>query len=273
MYLSLHMMYLCIWWHIIWCWNMEFFMSTVAHFFFKSHISPWSYSLSHSYLYSILFLTLLYILPLFTQLGCVCLPRFSLFCFLFVYLWCGFLVLLFVCYFCDLVFLLLLVLFCFAETARLSQYSHISLLVNKEIRRIHLCRLDSKNTKPTIIQMQKIRCKQFVELARFERVMTTRAEFHFNWVYTFSATPRSLRIWATHPPRETGCDPAPPAQLCWSSDSSFLHMQSHELKLDSNKANLTVEGHRLDKLPVPSMPWRPCTNLCFVLLNINYIAK
>ena len=63
----------------------------------------------------------------------------------------------------------------------------------------------------------------FVELARCERVMTTRAEFHFSWVYTFSATPRSLRIWAPVPPRETGCDPALPAQLCWSSGSSFPH--------------------------------------------------
>ena len=41
------------------------------------------------------------------------------------------------------------------------------------------------------------------------------------------------------------------------------YTQYHELKLDSNKANLTVEGHRLDNLPVPSMPWRPCPNLCF----------
>jgi len=48
-------------------------------------------------------------------------------------------------------------------------------------------------------------------------------------------------------------------------------MQHQELKLDSNKANLTVEGHRLYNLPVPSMPsWRPCTNLCFFLLEINY---
>ena len=53
---------------------------------------------------------------------------------------------------------------------------------------------------------------------------STRAEFHFSWVYNFSATPRSLRIWATHPPRETGCDPEPPAQLCWSSSSSFPHI-------------------------------------------------
>ena len=76
---------------------------------------------------------------------------------------------------------------------RLSQYLHISLLANKEIRRQHLYRLDPKSTKSTIIQMQK-HCKQFVKLARCERVMTTRAEFHFSWVYTFSAMPRSLRI-------------------------------------------------------------------------------
>jgi len=71
---------------------------------------------------------------------------------------------------------------------------------------------------------RKKHCKQFVELARCERVMTTRAEFHFSWVYTFFATPRSLRIWATHPQRETGCDSAPPAQLCWTSSSSFPSM-------------------------------------------------
>jgi len=42
-------------------------------------------------------------------------------------------------------------------------------------------------------------------------------------------------------------------------------MQHHKLKLDSNKANSTAEEHRLDNLPVPSMPWRPCTNLFFLL--------
>ena len=102
-------------------------------------------SLSH--LYSIL-LTLLFIFPLLTQLGfdcfvCLCIyDLVFLFCCLFVY-------------FCDLVFTLLLVFFCFAGTAHLSQYSHISLLANKEIRRQHLYRLDPKSTKSTIIQMQK----------------------------------------------------------------------------------------------------------------------
>jgi len=60
-----------------------------------------------------------------------------------------------------------------------------------------------------------------VGLARCERVMTTREELHFSWVYTFSATRRSLRTWAPVPPRETCCDPALPAQLCLPSGSSF----------------------------------------------------
>jgi len=50
-------------------------------------------------------------------------------------------------------------------------------------------------------------------------------------------------------------------------------MQHHELKLDSYKANLTVEGHWLDNLPVPSMPWRPCTNFCFFSSWILITAK
>ena len=136
------------------------------------------------------------------------------------------LVFLFCClfvYFCDLVFSLLLVFFCFAGTARLSQYSHISLLANKEIRsNTSTDWIPRVSNKPS--SKCKKHCKHFVKLARCERVMTTRAEFHFSWVYTFSATPRSLRIWTTHPPRETGCDPAPPAQLCWSSSSSFPHI-------------------------------------------------
>ena len=53
--------------------------------------------------------------------------------------------------------------------------------------------------------------------------------FYCSWVYTFSATPRSLRTWAPVPPRETGCDRAPPAQLCWSSGSSFPHRLSDSI--------------------------------------------
>jgi len=48
--------------------------------------------------------------------------------------------------------------------------------------------------------------------------MTTRAEFLSSWLYAISATPRSLRIWAPDPPRESGCDQH---SLCWSSGSSF----------------------------------------------------
>ena len=90
-----------------------------------------------------LFLTLLYLLPWCTQLGCVCLPRFWLFCLLFMYLWFRFLVLLFV-YICDLVFLLLLVFFCFAGTAsqvksclhcKYSEVKHMS--INKACNKQH----------------------------------------------------------------------------------------------------------------------------------------
>ena len=54
----------------------------------------------------------------------------------------------------------------------------------------------------------------------------------------------------------------------WELLPTYMH--HYELKLDSNKANLTAEGHRLDNLPVPSMPSRPRTDLCFFQLNINY---
>ena len=108
----------------VWCWNIKFFMSTVyhfispvAHFFFKLHISLWTYSLLpqpslfHAF-------NILYILPLVTQVGCVCLPRFSLFC-LFVYLLFDFLVLLFVCVFLWFGFLVAagVLLFCRNSTS------------------------------------------------------------------------------------------------------------------------------------------------------------
>jgi len=70
----------------------------------------------------------------------------------------------------------------------------------------HLTSGEQRNSKATSLQTgfqeyqtnhhpnAKKHCKQFVELASCERVMTTRAEFHFSWVYTFSARPRSFRI-------------------------------------------------------------------------------
>jgi len=48
-----------------------------------------------------------------------------------------------------------------------------------------------------------------------ERVMETRAEFHFSWVYTFSAIFSSLRNWSNHDRYQSRS--SPPAQLCWSS--------------------------------------------------------
>ena len=48
-------------------------------------------------------------------------------------------------------------------------------------------------------------------------------------------------------------------------DSRSCLFLSTSMIASSIKANLTAEGHRLDNLPVPSMPWRPCTNLCFFL--------
>jgi len=44
------------------------------------------------------------------------------------------------------------------------------------------------------------------------------------------------------------------------------------LKLDSITAYLVVQGHKLDKIPVPSMPQRLCTNLLF-LVSMQIIAK
>jgi len=75
---------------------------------------------------------------------------------------------------------------------------------------------------------------------------------------------------SSHPPREIVA-----TQHSWRNCVDHLAALSHiyatpRVELDSNKANLTVEGHRLDNLPVPSMPWRPCTDFCFFLLNINY---
>jgi len=144
--------------------------------------------------------------------------------YVFVHLWFGFLVLLFVCAFLCFGFLVAagFILFCRNSTFFPS------------IPTYHFWRTKkfegntSTDWIPRVPNQPSFKCKknfkQFVELARCERVMTTQAEFHFSWIYTFSATRRSLLIWATHPPRETGCDAALPAQLCWSSSSSFPYI-------------------------------------------------
>ena len=56
-----------------------------------------------------------------------------------------------------------------------------------------------------------------------ERVMETQAEFHFSWVYTFSATLSSLRNWANNSRYRFT-----PAQLCWSSSRLQL-LQNYNL--------------------------------------------
>ena len=59
-----------------------------------------------------------------------------------------------------------------------------------------------------------------------ERVMETRAEFRFSWVYTFSATLSSLRNWANND--RYRLRPSTPAQLCWSSSRLQL-LQNYNL--------------------------------------------
>ena len=172
-------------------------------------------------------LTLLHILPLLPQLGCVCLPRFWLFrlcIYDLVFLFCCLFV-----YLCDLVFSLLLFFFVLQEHRVFPSIpTYHFWQTNKFEGNTSTDWIPRVSNQPS--SKCKKHCKQFVELARCERVMTTQAKFHFGWFYTFSATPRSLRMWApcsfaaTHPPRETGCDPAPPAQLCWSSSTSFPHV-------------------------------------------------
>ena len=53
-----------------------------------------------------------------------------------------------------------------------------------------------------------------------------RAEFHFSWVYTFSATLSSLRNWANND--RYRLRPSTPAQLCWSS-SRVQPIQNYNL--------------------------------------------
>ena len=59
-----------------------------------------------------------------------------------------------------------------------------------------------------------------------ERVMETRAKFHFSWVYIFSATLSSLRNWANND--RYRLRPSTPAQLCWSS-SRLQPLQNYNL--------------------------------------------
>ena len=93
------------------------------------------------------------------------------------------------------------------------------------------------------------RCKHLLSLPDAKGLWQP-GEFHFSWVYTFFATLRSLRIWSPVPPIETGCDPALPAQLCWSSGSSFPHRLSDTMQICfAVHLNRPVKRQRLDNLP------------------------
>ena len=95
-------------------------------------------------------------------------------------------------YFCDLVFSLLLVSFVLQE-------QHVF----PSIPTYHFWRtkIFEGNTSTDWIQRVpnqpsskcKKHCKQFLEPPRCERVMTTQAEFHFSWVYTFSTNSSTER--------------------------------------------------------------------------------
>ena len=94
--------------------------------------------------------------------------------------------------------------------------------------------------------------------------MITRAEFHFVWVYTFSATPRFYGNWS---PDHTERGRFRPSTSCatvliiWQLIP--MHMQHHVLKLVSNKAN---------SLRLPQFP-AVLALVCFSCWNANFIAK
>ena len=92
----------------------------------------------------------MYILPLLTQLSCVYLPRFWLFC-LFVYLWFGFLVLLFVCVFLWFGFLVAAGFLLFCRNSTFPVFPHITSCEQRNSKATPL----QIGSKPTIIEMQK----------------------------------------------------------------------------------------------------------------------
>ena len=139
--------------------------------------------------------------------------------------------------------------------------SHISLLANKEIRRQHLYRFNPKSTKSTIIQMQKT-LQTICRACQMRKGYDNPGRVSFQLGLCFLCHAQIERDWLRP---STPC-----ATVLIIQQLLPTYMHHHELKLDSNKDNLTAERHRLDNLPVPSMPWRPCTDLCFFQLNINY---
>ena len=115
---------------------------------------------------------------------------------------------------CDLVFLLLLVFFCFTGAARV--LPHGPFLGNKEIRRLHLSISDPKSFHSSF--------PCYKTAANICRACSMRKGYDnpgqsFILAGFVLSLPRPDQ--APGPTKETGCDPAQPAQLCWSSGISF----------------------------------------------------
>ena len=127
--------------------------------------------------------------------------------------------------------------------------------------------------------------------AWWERVMETQAEFHFSWVYTFSAMLSSLRNWANHD--RYRLRPSTPAQLCWSSSRlqplqnnnliKFAIIQPSTLNHDKNLWNfpgapdettcLTVFFRCPSALALICMKlFNVCTNKLFLSLSLSLFA-
>ena len=102
--------------------------------------------------------------------------------------------------------------------------SHRPLLVNNEIQTLHLCRFDSKS--PNHHLHAKKRCKQFAELARCERVMTIRAEFHFSWGLYFLCHAQILVGLSTPPTGKDRLRPSAPCQGCGVGVGRIFNLRS-----------------------------------------------
>jgi len=60
------------------------------------------------------------------------------------------------------------------------------------------------------------------------KVLWKLGQFHFSWVYTFSAMLSSLRNWANHD--RYRLRPNTPAQLCWTSSRLHPHQKNKLIK-------------------------------------------
>jgi len=188
---------------------------------------------------------------------CLFAYRVWLLCFLLLHLWL-----------CDFVSLLLLAFSPLQEQRVKSQWP---LLVNNENRTLHLSISD-----PKVFQL--LSPKPAVDICKAsywtcERVMIlTRGEFRWAGLYFLCHVQIlvDLITWPTEKDRLRLRPPNAAVSIIWQLFPT--DMQQHELKLDRNKANSTVEGHPLDNLPGALLPWCLCTNFVFVV-GILIIVK